>query len=137
MQDSAQSFLPPGRSIGDYHQRLLGQDLSFAWRHWQLWAEAYEVRFGDDARAISYYIEMKYKFAPQLFAAVRWNQEFFAGPSELLTSGESSSRTTSRIEGAVTYRFSANTQLKLEYLFQDEQPRDSGHTLATQLTFRF
>ena len=35
----AAATLPPGRSIGDYHEILLGQDISYALHHLQLWAE--------------------------------------------------------------------------------------------------
>jgi hypothetical protein len=138
LSDAAQPFLPQGHSIGDYHQFLLGQDVSFAWHHWQIWAEVYEVRFEvprlGNADSLSYYIEVKYKFAPQLSAAIRWNQEFFAS---LDNSSRAWSPGISRIEAAVTHRFSANTQLKVEYYLEDEQGHDLSHTVATQFTVRF
>ena len=71
----AMRTLPFGRDIGDYHERLLGQDISFAWHHWQLWAEFFEARFEiprfTDADTFAYYLEAKYKFTPQFFGAVR------------------------------------------------------------------
>jgi hypothetical protein len=138
LSDAAQPFLPRRRTIGDYHQILLGQDVSFAWHHWQVWAEIYEVRFElprlGNADSLSYYIEVKYKFAPQLYAAIRWNQEFFASFDN---SSRSWSPDISRIEAAVTHRFTANTQLKLQYYVEDEQGRDLGHAIATQFTVRF
>ena len=73
--------LPPGTDIGDYRESVLGQDISFAWHHLQLWAEFYEVRFEvprvGDANTFVYYLEAKYKFTPQFFGAIRWNQQFF------------------------------------------------------------
>jgi hypothetical protein len=73
--------LPPGRDISDYREFVLGQDISFAWHHLQLWAEFYEARFEvpnvGDADTFAYYVEAKYKFTPQLFGAVRWNQQLF------------------------------------------------------------
>jgi hypothetical protein len=139
LNDAAQPFLSPRHSIGDYRQLLLGQDISFAWQHWQVWAEAYEVRFEvpniGDADAVSYYIEVKYKFAPQLFGAIRWNQEFFSHPNG--DNGRSWSPDISRIEAALTHRFTANTQLKVEYYLEDEALRGIGHTIATQFTVRF
>jgi hypothetical protein len=138
LSDAAQPFLPRRRTIGDYHQILLGQDVSFAWHHWQVWAEVYEARFElprlGDADSLSYYIEVKYKFAPQLYGAIRWNQEFFAS---LDNSSRSWSPDISRIEAAVTHRFTANTQLKLQYYVEDEHGRDLSHTIATQFTVRF
>lgn len=140
LNEAAQLFLPYGRGIGDYHQFVLGQDLGFAWRHWQIWAEVYEVRFEvprlGDADSVSYYIEIKYKFAPQLFAAIRWNQQFF---STIKEGGYSRpwSPDISRIEAALTHRFTANTQLKLQYYLDDQALRGISHTIATQFTVRF
>jgi hypothetical protein len=140
LSDKAAVFLSDGKTIGDYHQFVLGQDLSFAWRHWQIWAEVYEVRFEvpkvGDVGALSYYIEIKYKFAPQLFAAIRWNQEFFSTIANGNTS-RSWSPDISRIEAAIIHRFSANTQLKLQYYLDDEALHGMGHTFASQFTVRF
>jgi hypothetical protein len=67
--------LPAGRDIGDYRPFVLAQDISFAWRRFQLWAEVFQSRFQvpdiGDADTLSYYIEAKYKITPQLFAALR------------------------------------------------------------------
>src|SRR5437868_8609608 len=67
----AMPTLPFGHDIGDYHERLLGQDIGFAWHHWQLWAEFFEARFEiprvTDADTFAYYLEAKYKFNPQFF----------------------------------------------------------------------
>src|SRR5262249_3159849 len=41
----AQGTLPTGRDIDDYREFLIGQDVSFAVHHLQLWAEFYEARF--------------------------------------------------------------------------------------------
>ena len=77
--------LPRGTSFGDYRQFLLGQDISFALHHLQLWAEFYEVRFQvpriGDVDTFAYYLEAKYKFTPQFFAALRWNQQLFSDDS--------------------------------------------------------
>lgn len=45
LQPAAAPSLPAGRSVGDYRELVLGQDISFAWRHLQIWAECYEARF--------------------------------------------------------------------------------------------
>ncbi|MSU63324.1 MAG: hypothetical protein EXS31_13165 [Pedosphaera sp.] len=77
----ARPTLPSGRGIGDYREHVLGQDIRFAWHHWQLWAEVYEARFDvphvGNADTVAYYLEAKYKFTPQLFSALRWNQPAF------------------------------------------------------------
>ncbi len=82
LRPEAGGLLPLGRDIGDYRQQVLGQDIGFAWRHLQLWAEFYEARFEvprvGNADTFIYYLEAKYKFTPQLFGAARWNQQLFA-----------------------------------------------------------
>jgi hypothetical protein len=135
--------LPPGRDIDDYREFVLGQDASFAWRHLQLWAEFYEARFEvprvGDADTFAYYVEAKYKFAPQLFGAIRWNQQLFGkinnGYGQSVRWGED----LGRIDVAITYRFTPHAQLKLQYGFQHETtgPRHDNHLVAAQFTTRF
>jgi hypothetical protein len=140
----AQVTLPRGRDLDDYRELLIGQDASFAWHHLQLWAEFYEVRFEvprvGDADTFAYYLEAKYKFSPQFFGALRWNQQLFGKVSD----GEGGrirwGQDLERIEIAAGYRFTSHTQLKLQYSFQHETSgpvRRDNHLLAAQLTTRF
>jgi hypothetical protein len=141
----AMATLPYGANIGDYHERLLGQDIGFAWHHWQLWAEFFEARFETpgfgDADTFAYYLEAKYKFTPQLFGAVRWNQQFFSDVTS--TSGYGGTapwgRDLWRADIAAGYRFTAHAQLKLQYSFQSDNYglRDLTHMFAAQFTVRF
>ena len=135
--------LPHGRDIGDYRELVLGQDISFAWHHLQVWAEFYEARFDvphtGDADTFAYYVEAKYKFTPQFFGAVRWNQQLFdnmdvGGGAKMRWSPD-----LGRIDVAAGYRFTSHTQLKLQYSFQQQTstPRDTNHLFAAQLTVRF
>ncbi len=145
----AERTLPPGRDIGDYHERVLGQDISFAWRHLQLWAEFYEARFevpnAGNADTFAYYLEAKYKFTPRLFGAVRWNQQFF-NKIDSPTNGSAGddndrrwSPNIARVDVAAGYRFTTHTQLKMQYSYQKETtgPRDDNHLFAAQFTVRF
>jgi hypothetical protein len=141
--------MPAGKDVGDYEQIVLGQDISFAWRHLQIWAEFYETRFevptlnsGPEfnADAFSYYVEAKYKFLPQLFGAVRWNQQFFSdAPSA--SGGEAIPwwHDTWRTEAALIYRLTEHIQWKVQYNLQHEEApeRDYSHTFASQVTVRF
>ena len=139
----AQSSLPPGRDISDYREFVLGQDISFAWHHLQLWAEFYEARFEvpnvGDADTFAYYVEAKYKFTPQLFGAVRWNQQLFNTINNGIGGNQRWSPDLNRIDVAATYRFTTHAQLKLQYSFQHETtaPGQDNHLLATQFTVRF
>ena len=129
-----------GGSIGDYHQKLLAQDISFAWHHLQIWAELHEARFEvpglGDADTFAYYIEAKYKFLPQLFGAVRWGQQFFDEVTDFYGDAIKWSDDISRIEAAISYRFTEHTQLKLQYWFEAEDERRQS-TFAAQFTVRF
>jgi hypothetical protein len=135
--------LSRGRHIGDYRELLVGQDISFAWHRWQLWAEFYEARFEvprvGDADTFAYYFEGKYKFTPQLFGALRWNQQLFA----TVPDGEGGSAQWGddvwQIDTALGYRFTPDTQLKLQYSLQNGNSGSGNlsHTFAAQFTVRF
>jgi hypothetical protein len=139
----AEPMLPRGRDIGDYREYVLGQDISYAVRHLQLWAEFYEARFevprAGDADTFAYYVEAKYKFTPQFFGAIRWNQQLFGkidiSRGESVPLGED----LGRIDVAATYRFTAHTQLKAQYSFQKQTSAsgDDNHLFAAQFTVRF
>ena len=139
----AEPTLPAGRDIGDYEQLVLAQDVSFAWRHLQIWAEFYQARFElpniGDADSFAYYIEAKYKFTPQLFGAIRWNQQFFDDVQGRYGPPFPWWHDISRVDVALIYRLTEQTQLKVQYNLQheDDPRRGYGHTLATQLTVRF
>ncbi len=139
----AEPTLPPGRNIDDYREFVLGQDVSFAWHHLQVWAEFYEARFEvprvGNADTFAYYIEAKYKFTPQLFGAIRWNQQLFGTITDGYGNNVRWSPDLGRIDIAAAYRFTPHTQLKLQYDFQHETtgPGDDNHLFAAQFTIRF
>lgn len=137
LRPEAASGLPVGRGVEDYRQVLFGQDVSYSAGHWQFWAECFESRFEIPRAAcldtFSYYLETRYKFTPQLFGALRWNQQIFAAVRE-----KSPTLDTERVDAAVSYRFTTHVQLKLQYGFQANKPLSgSGSMVGTQLTVRF
>src|SRR5437016_7019693 len=139
----AESSLPPGRDISDYREFVLGQDVSFAWHHLQLWAEFYEARFEvprvGNADTVAYYFEAKYKITPQLFGALRWNQQFFNSINDGTGSDLRWGQDLGRIDVAAGYRFTSHTQLTLQYSFQDETtgPGNDNPVIPEQFTLRF
>jgi hypothetical protein len=142
LHPEAAPSLPPGRDIGDYHQRVIGHDLSFEWHRWQLWSEIFLARFEvptvGHADTLAYYLEAKYKFTPQLFGALRWNQQLF---SDIEYEGQDIpwGRDIWRVDAAVGFRLSANIQLKFQSSLQRERWADSEyeHLFAGQFTVRF
>jgi hypothetical protein len=139
----ASPTLPGGRGIGEYHERVFGQDIGFAWHHWQLWAEVYEARFDvprvGNADTVAYYLEAKYKFAPQLFGALRWNQQVFCTVPDGQGGRAPWGHDLWRIDTALGYRFTAHMQLKLQYslLHEGSGSRDYSNAVAVQFTLRF
>jgi hypothetical protein len=142
-QRQAQPTLPSGRDIDDFREFVLGQDASFAWRHLQVWAEVYEARFEvptvGNADTFAYYVEAKYKFTPQLFGAIRWNQQLFGTVDDGYGNNLRWSPDVERIDLAAGYRFTSHTQLKLQYSYQHETTGqgNDNHLVAAQLTTRF
>lgn len=143
LNHSVDPFLPPGRSRDKYRQRLVAQDLRFAWHRFQFWAEASETQFTipgvADVGTFSYYLEAKYKFTPQFSGAIRWNQQFFDDVRNSLGQNLAWGRDVWRIDVAPTYRFSAHTQLKLQYTLRRENPSPEKNvqSFAAQFMIRF
>ena len=143
MRPESIKTLPAGSRFSDFHQTLIGQDVGFAWHHWQLWAEAYEVRFEvprvGNADLLVWYVEAKYKFSTRWFAAVRWNQEQFATVDNGAGGHEAWGSDLWRADFALGFRPSAHTQIKLQYSVQRTYsgPSESSQTIAGQFTVRF
>lgn len=143
LQPSARPTLAAGATLKDYREVVVGQDLSFAWHHWQIWAEAYEARFEiprvGNADTFAYYLEIKYKFTPQFFGAVRWNQQIFGQLSNRTGASLPWGRDIWRVDFAPSYRFTPHSELKLQYSLQagGNGPHYYYETVAAQFVLRF
>ena len=137
------AWLPPGAGLDDYRQTVLAQDISYAWHHWQVWAEVFEARFEipgvGHADSIAYYIETKYKFTPQLFGAVRWGQHLFGTLPDGSDGSDRWGGDIWRADIAMGYRFTDFSQLKLQYSIENRQVDGGGfaNMLGAQCTLRF
>lgn len=140
---SAEPSLPAGSNLSDFNQITIAQDVRFAWRHWQFWAETFLSRFEvpnvGDADTLAYYLEAKYKFTPHLFGALRWNQQFFGTVSVPGAGRERWDRDMWRVDSAVGYRFDRHIQTKLQYSYGwQEGPFQQGEQMvAAQVTVKF
>lgn len=140
---SSMPVLPDGRSIYDYDQSTLAQDVTFEWHHWQLWGECFESRFDvprvGNADTLAYYIEAKYKFTPQIFGALRWNEQLFSAIP--IGDGQSDpwGNDIWRIDAAITYRWTERVQTKLQYSFTDQQlpGAKQEHLVGGQVTVKY
>lgn len=137
----AEPSFPPGTDRDDYKELVLAQDISFAWHHLQLWAEFFETRFEvpnvGDADTFAYYLEAKYKITPQLFGALRWNQQLFGtivNNNQEVPWGND----IWRIDAAIGYRFTDHLQAKIQYSFSEQDsPQEGKHLVAVQATLKF
>ena len=133
----------PGIDIGDFQQLTVGPDISFAWHHWEFWAEAFASRFEvpnvGDAETVAYYLETKYKFTPELFGALRWNQQLFDDVPNGAGGEEPWDDDMWRIDAAVGYRFTRHIQSKLQYSYSHQKGglQQGEQMAAVQLTVKF
>ncbi len=143
LQPAAASTLPAGTGIGDFRELDVGEDVSFAWHRWQLWAEAIATRFDvprvGNADTLGYYLEAKYEFGPRLFGALRWNQQFYGTVADGLGGQAPWGRDLWRTDAAVGYRLTRYLQTKVQYSYLRENgPLQQGEQLvAAQVTLKF
>lgn len=132
-----------GVDIGDFNQLTVGPDISFAWHHWEFWAEAMASRFEvpnvGDADTVAYYIESKYKFTPELFGALRWNQQLFDDVPNGAGAEDHWDHDIWRVDAALGYRFTRHIQTKLQYSYSHQEgPIQQGEQMAAvQFTLKF
>jgi hypothetical protein len=143
LQSEATPTLNAGIGRNEYREFLIGQDLSFAWHRWQIWAETIEARYlvphATHADVLSWYIETKYKFTPLLSAALRVEQQIYGHITDNAGQSVRWDRDTWAIGVAPALRLAAHQQLKLQYSLQhkDDPSRPWGHVLVLQSTLRF
>lgn len=137
------SQLPAGGRREDFNQSTLGLDVSYAHRHFQVWGEVIATRFDvpnvGHADSFAYFLEAKYKLTESLFAALRWNQQFFDGISNGAGGRAAWDSMVSRVDVAVGYRWNRHLQFKLQYSLGHEGKlgANAENLLATQVTWRF
>ena len=92
-----------------------------------------------NADSLAYYLEAKYKFTPQLFGAVRWNQHVFGTLPDGAGGEDKWGGDIWRTDFALGYRFTAHTELKLPYSLERRSADSAGfaNTFAAQFTIRF
>lgn len=137
------TFAPSEYGRGDYRQTLAGVDVTFAWRHWQVWTEWFAARYEipdiGDAKVVSGYVEARYKFTPRLSAAVRVNRQEFGTLPDPTGRQRRWGHDGWRTEFAPAFRFSPNVQLKLQWSVQreDDAGRRKVQDTAAQVTVKF
>lgn len=134
--------LPPGTTLHDYRQDMLGLDLRFARGPWQIWSEAFVASFQvpnvpDDAVAWSYYVETRYQWRPGTWLSARWNQEWH----NRITTANGRERWDNpliRLDLGLGHRFGRHLQGKFQYTYQHQDAafQNGRHFLVTEWTFK-
>lgn len=143
LDSSIDDYLYGNWTSADYLQQGLVFDASFEWRHLQVWLEAmrfeFDIPYGAEVSAWSGFIEVKYKFAPRLFAAVRINRQTHSQVTGWTYSPGPWGEDQNRLDLAVTARLNAHAQWQFEYDIRDSQTGliDMGNRFATRFTLRF
>lgn len=140
LQDMARFSLPAGSSVNDFDQTTWGLDAGYAHGRWQVWSELAHATFAipnvGDVRALSGYVEARYKVTAQLWTALRWNQAWYG---DVPGAGTSWDRQSWRMDAALGWRFSTHLQAKLQYSLAGKQGPDAegNHLVAGMVTLRF
>lgn len=140
---AAQPTLPAGTALRDFNQLTVGTDVSYAWHHWQFWAEAMASRFQvpnvGNAETLAYYLEAKYKLTPRLFAAARWNQQLFDDVPDGAGGRQRWDQDIWRVEAALGCRLNRHLQGKLQYSYSHQKGafQQGEQLVATQVTLKF
>lgn len=143
LQAEATPSLPPATGRRDFQQTVAGIDVAYAWRHLQLWSEAFATRFEvprvGNARAFSYYLEGRYKIRPKHFLGLRWNQQLFGRVTDGIGNRVAWDRDAWRIDLVWGNRPSRYLQGKLQYSYSHQKgPFQQGEQMmAAQVTTRF
>jgi predicted porin len=92
-----------------------------------------------NADTLAYYIEAKYKLTAGLYAAARWNQQFYGTVSNGLGGQEPWDNDMLRLDLALGYRFSRHFQAKIQYSFghREGNLQQGEQLVAAQVTMKF
>jgi len=142
--ESIKEMLPPGASINDYYQEMLGLNATYTRGkiavRMELIFDAWEVpNVIEYPRDISYYLEVKYKFLPGLFGAVRYNGIYFNKIPYSNGEKDKWDYDVQRWQLGVGYAFSRRLEVRAEYMINRTiGPYDPEDNLfALQWTWRF
>jgi hypothetical protein len=140
LQKDARATLPASADIDDFGQTMIGLDLTYERHRLQIWGELVRAEFElpriGDVAAVGGFVEIRYKTAPRIWIAGRWNQTWFDDIPGLDRSWD---RDLRRLDLGLGYRHNAHFQGKLEVSVGDRTGRDTvgNQLVAAQLVLWF
>ena len=110
MSEDVAPYLPAGKSVNDYFQRLLVGSVQWQWQHFEtvgefMWNTFDTPVYSDPLRSTSLWVQGIYKFRPGWYAAVRYDDMRFM-EVQTSTGGEPWDQDIYRVETGIGYNVS-------------------------------
>ncbi len=129
-------------------QSVVGTDISYAHGSVELWGEfawsQWQVPYAENlsgysVSAYSYFIEGKWKFAPQFWLAGRWNQQLYGDIDNPAGGTTSWDNDVWRIDACIGWKIDRFVQFKTQYSYigQDYGKQQGSNLFAIQLVVEF
>lgn len=133
-----------GNSWYDYNQNVIGMDASWARGPLQIWGEgwwsSFDIPGGVGTVSLwSYFLESKWKFAPNWWLSTRWNQQIYgeiANPNGGYTPWGND---VWRVDACLGYSINRMVTLKMQYSYTGESGslQQGQHLGDVQVVFAF
>lgn len=146
LSGSTGSFAGESAAFADrhaYEQELVMLDVSYAYRHLQIWVEVARSTFrlpgfANDLETFAWFVEGKLKLTPRLSVAARLNEQRFSSYSAYGESIGSWGTDRRRLDFALTWRFNAYSQIQVQVdRYWDDDPGEDRSVMSARLTLRF
>ncbi|MGA1266216.1 MAG: hypothetical protein ACO32J_03430 [Phycisphaerales bacterium] len=129
----------------DTTQTVVGADISWAHGSLEMWAEAawsrYRVPNLGPADVWSYFVEARWKFAPQWWLAGRWNQQLYGSFDNVTPPGGTVDWDNDlwRVDVCLGWKINRYLQFKAQYSYLDQDgfEQQSPNLFAIQLVMEF
>ena len=142
----SEAWLLPGKTLGDFHEKVMGLDVQFSRAHFELNGELTQTRLEvpatGDAWGRTWYVEPKYTFSPRWYAAMRWERGDLPVANWVwATTWTAEQDRINDLEAGIGFRvvpgFLVKTSYRTELGKQSFGADPEGHALALQLSYSF
>ena len=149
LQEDAVRRLPGTLGADDARQTVAAADLRWSRRRLEVWAEAFAARYEvpiarrvprtDDADTVAWYLETRWRFRRDAWAAARWNQQVFGDVPDGRGGDAAWDRDAWRLDLGLGWRPLRWAQAKVQYAYRHNRgPLQQGEqTVVAQVTAKF